>query len=41
VQGRRGATPYVRFGDWPMWLAALAILAHAGLRRRRDGRQGS
>lgn len=41
VQGRRGATPYVRFGDWPVWLAALAILAHAALRRRRDGRQGS
>lgn len=29
VQGYTGATPYVRFGDWPILLAALAALATA------------
>ncbi|MGL5187961.1 MAG: nitrilase-related carbon-nitrogen hydrolase, partial [Plesiomonas shigelloides] len=32
----RGETPYVRFGDWPLWIASLlAIAAAAVLRQRR------
>ncbi len=43
----RGATPYVRFGDWVEWGSALAVLGAFGLafrpRRniRADGSQGS
>jgi apolipoprotein N-acyltransferase len=35
VQGRQGATPYVRFGDWPMLALCLAVLGVAALRTRR------
>jgi apolipoprotein N-acyltransferase len=39
AQGREGATPYVRFGNWPA-LALAAVLAAAGfLRRRPDARK--
>ena len=40
VAGRDGATPYVRFGDWPVLaLAALMIAASIVVaRRRRDAR---
>ena len=34
VQGYSGATPYVRFGDWPAVLLALAALAFVALRGR-------
>jgi apolipoprotein N-acyltransferase len=29
AQGRRGATPYVRLGDWPVTLGSLAVLVAA------------
>jgi apolipoprotein N-acyltransferase len=36
VQGYAGATPYVRFGDWPaLALCVLALLGCARLRRSR------
>ncbi|MBB1076493.1 apolipoprotein N-acyltransferase [Rhodoferax sp. 4810] len=39
VQGRTGLTPYAswmaRFGLWPLWLAALAVVLMAVLLRRR------
>jgi apolipoprotein N-acyltransferase len=34
VQGYAGATPYVRFGDWPALGAALALVLLVALRRR-------
>jgi len=34
AQGYAGATPYVRFGDWPAVLLALAALAFVALRGR-------
>ncbi|MBM3385907.1 MAG: apolipoprotein N-acyltransferase, partial [Betaproteobacteria bacterium] len=34
VRGHAGATPYVRLGDWPALLAALAALALVALRSR-------
>jgi apolipoprotein N-acyltransferase len=38
VEGRSGLTPYAawvsRFGLWPLWLAALGLVALAWLRRR-------
>jgi apolipoprotein N-acyltransferase len=34
VRGYSGATPYVRFGDWPAVLAALAALVFVALRGR-------
>ncbi len=34
VHGYEGATPYVRFGDWPAVLLALAALAFVALRGR-------
>ena len=34
VQGYRGATPYVRWGDWPALVACLAALAVVALLRR-------
>ncbi len=34
VRGYSGATPYVRFGDWPAVLLALLALASAALRGR-------
>jgi len=34
VQGYRGATPYVRWGDWPALAACLAALAVVALLRR-------
>ncbi len=34
VRGYSGATPYVRFGDWPAVLLALAALAFVALRGR-------
>jgi apolipoprotein N-acyltransferase len=38
VEGRTGLTPYAawvsRFGLWPLWLAALGLVALAWLRRR-------
>jgi len=34
AQGYSGATPYVRFGDWPAVLLALAALAFVALRGR-------
>jgi len=33
VRGHTGATPYVRYGDWPAVLLALAALAFVALRR--------
>jgi apolipoprotein N-acyltransferase len=44
-RGRRGGTPYTRFGDWVVWIS-WGILAYAGGRRvvgrgqRRDPRNG-
>ncbi|HLQ85749.1 MAG TPA: apolipoprotein N-acyltransferase, partial [Salinisphaeraceae bacterium] len=39
VQTRTGATPYVRFGNWPLWAAGVFLtalgLGWAGLQRRR------
>ena len=35
VQGYAGATPYVRWGDWPALAAALALLGVALLARSR------
>ncbi len=37
AQGYRGATPYVRYGDWPALLAAIAALIGAVLLARRPG----
>ena len=34
VRGHEGATPYVRFGDWPAVLLALFALAFVALRGR-------
>ena len=34
VQGYGGATPYVRFGDWPAVLVALLALVFVALRGR-------
>ena len=34
VRGYSGATPYVRFGDWPAVLLALLALAFVALRGR-------
>jgi len=34
VQAYAGATPYVRFGDWPALAACVAILALVARRRR-------
>ena len=34
VRGYSGATPYVRFGDWPAVLLAVLALAFVALRRR-------
>jgi len=34
VQAYAGATPYVRFGDWPVLAACLALLALVAPRRR-------
>lgn len=40
VQGRTGLTPYAwwvsRFGLWPLWIAALAVIAVAWLGRSRN-----
>jgi apolipoprotein N-acyltransferase len=35
VQGRSGATPYVRVGNYPIVLACLALIAALAFRRRR------
>ena len=34
VRGYSGATPYVRFGDWPAVLLALLAVAFVALQRR-------
>jgi apolipoprotein N-acyltransferase len=36
IDGRTGSTPYVRYGDTPAALAALALLIAAGLRSRHS-----
>jgi apolipoprotein N-acyltransferase len=38
AQGYSGATPYVRFGDWPMVLISLAMLAAGTVIARRKPR---
>jgi len=35
ARGRSGATPYVRFGDWPALLLALALAALSAVLRKR------
>lgn len=41
VEGRTGLTPFARwvapFGLWPLWIAAIAIMAIAFVLRRRQG----
>ena len=34
VRGQEGATPYVRFGDWPAVVLALLMLVFVALRGR-------
>jgi len=40
VEGRHGLTPYARWvshlGLWPLWIAALAVVAATVLLRRRQ-----
>jgi apolipoprotein N-acyltransferase len=37
IQGFTGATPYVRYGNYPVIVLAFAMLAGAGIMsRRRD-----
>lgn len=38
AQGRRGVTPYVRYGDYPLWLGSGLILLLAVWRARRTAR---
>jgi apolipoprotein N-acyltransferase len=38
AQGYSGATPYVRFGDWPIVLISFAVLAAAAVMARRRHR---
>jgi len=40
VRGYGGASPYVRFGNYPIVLCCLALLAALALHRRRVGRAG-
>ena len=38
VQPRTGSTPYVRFGDWPLWVLSALLSAAAFWLRRRQSR---
>jgi apolipoprotein N-acyltransferase len=38
AQGYTGATPYARFGDWPMAVISLLVLAAAAVIARRRHR---
>ncbi len=40
IQPRSGATPYVRFGNWPVILLLSSILAAAAVPIKRQGRKG-
>jgi len=39
VRGYRGATPYVRWGNWPLVTLALLIVVGTVLRHRRSKRR--
>lgn len=41
AQGRRGITPYVRYGDYPLWSATGLVLLLALWRARRARRAGA
>ncbi len=41
IQPREGSTPYVRWGQWPLLLTALLLLAVRLLYQRHQGRQST